>query len=76
MKKLFYLSILLPIFSFAQTIDPSKSTENNYLQIETEVFLSEDKAGSVTTKSWNLFNILMRYGVTTSARQDTDSRWY
>lgn len=66
MKILFYLAILLPVFSFTQTIEPSKSTENNYLQIETEVFLSEDKAGSVTTKSWNLFNILMRYGLTNS----------
>lgn len=63
MKILVYLSFLNPFFTFAQTIESSKAVEKNYLEMETEVFYSEEQSVEMITKSWNLFNLLVRYGI-------------
>lgn len=48
---------------FSQTIEPSKATEKSVMSLETEVFYAQDKSGGMKTKNWNLFNVLVRYGL-------------
>ncbi len=63
--KLFY-SVLLTCISlsfYGQTIEPSKATAKNILSAETELFYSKEKDGAATIKSWSVFNLLFRYGL-------------
>lgn len=50
-------------FIVAQTIEPSKSVDKNMLEVETELFHSKEQKNNITTKSWNMLNFLIRYGV-------------
>lgn len=66
--KIVYL-LLFTFFTgsfWAQTIEPSKATNKNIVSFETEFYYSRTDESGVTTKSWNVFNLLIRYGLTDS----------
>lgn len=64
MKKIFYAIILLSFSALSQTIEPYKATGKQMFSVETEFFYSQENDDRVKLKNWNLFNGLLRYGVT------------
>lgn len=63
MKKIILIFLISNQFVIAQKVEPSKSTEEDILSAESEVFYANGKSGGIDTKSWNLFNMLFRYGL-------------
>ena len=67
MSRVLFLALSLSLLSFklfAQTIEPSSGIDKKTLQIELESLYSVEKIESQKNTSWNIPNILIRYGLT------------
>ena len=67
MNKQILISIVFLSFIFtkitAQTVEPSKGVDKGILQMEFETLYSEENIHSEKNTSWNIPNILVRYGL-------------
>lgn len=59
-----YMMFLLQTKLLGQTVEPSRGVGAYQLQLEVETLYSVDKDNTAKITSWNLPNILMRYGLT------------
>ncbi|MFH6768450.1 transporter [Gaetbulibacter aquiaggeris] len=60
----FFLTVLLLHLELVcQTVEPSRNVQRNNLQLEFETTYSVENESVNKTTSWNIPNILMRYGV-------------
>ena len=62
--RLFYFFVLLlPLKLIGQTVEPSRNVKRNNLQLEFETTYSVENESVNKTTSWNIPNILIRYGL-------------
>ena len=58
-----FFVLLLPLKLIGQTVEPSRNVKRNNLQLEFETTYSVENESVNKTTSWNIPNILIRYGV-------------
>jgi hypothetical protein len=58
-----FFVLLLPLKLIGQTVEPSRNVKRNNLQLEFETTYSVENESVNKTTSWNIPNILIRYGI-------------